>query len=883
MEKGKEEGKKKEGKEKRQEKGEVKKREKEKEKEEKGKEGEQEKEEEKKTEMEKVKAAREESTKPKEEEKEKVTEEEKGKPKVEKGKGKEQMEHEKEKKRREEKEKGMKEKGKDQKEKRREEGTKEKEKEKEHGEDEEKAKGKKQKATGEERGKSTEKEKKEKTIEEKKEVKEKEKEKEKETETGIERGKDKEKGKRKVPETNIAQEYPKKERRMVEKETGEKAIFQVEGWEGVKLKDGEVVWMMVKNGRERGVAEGELVLAKKEDGGVAVWVRWQEREEGDGEDIWWEEMKDRDGQKANWRLRRKAGIEQPGVWGPTTFSPIGRRKEPPKFVKLAQERRGRVESGAAGGEGRRGEAPKLEVGQVGGAELEAGEQREGCIDGLTWEWVGTSRVFPVKKIPKSARLLWADVVARALTGVVKHADEPGRWLRLLALPKLCLRMPQGGKKKQRAFQSAPHLQRLLKMAADGRWQELLDEAKAAEGRKSGQGVSQDEARTREALRERVMGCVEAGQFSKAVKTLASEGMHELTEEVKRSLQSKHPQGPPLPPAEPTGHEAETPHFEVEEVLRRLRSFRRGTAPGASKWRVEHFLDALTIPAGDSDGRLSGALAQVVNILAAGKAPEEIGPWLGGAPVYPLKKKGGGVRPIAVGEVLRRLVSKCFCARVHARAQELFVGMGQVGVGVKGGVEAALLAVKKARRDDSKVVLKVDVENAFNSISRAAILEKVKQKFPELEGWYRFCYGKPAKLFCDGEVLPFGSAVGVQQGDPLGPFLFSLGISGCCSRLKSELGRETLSVWYLDDGTLVGKEEEVAKGWKVIQEEMGRVGLRVNVQKCEVWGLRERRGAGLEGIPRVDGEGIELLGGPLGDSLLLRQLRGETGAEDQTGA
>jgi len=190
-------------------------------------------------------------------------------------------------------------------------------------------------------------------------------------------------------------------------------------------------------------------------------------------------------------------------------------------------------------------------------------------------------------------------------------------------------------------------------------------------------------------------------------------------------------------------------------------------------------------------------------------------------------------------------------------------MGQVGVGVKGGVEAALVAVKKARRDDSKVVLKVDVENAFNSISRAAILEKVKQKFPELEGRYRFCYGKPAKLFCDGEVLSFGSAVGVQQGDPLGPFLFALGISGCCSRLKSELEKETLSVWYLDDGTLVGKEEEVAKGWRVIQEEMGRVGLRVNVQKCEVWGRGEKGDVGLEGIPRVEGEGIELLGGPLG--------------------
>jgi hypothetical protein len=70
-----------------------------------------------------------------------------------------------------------------------------------------------------------------------------------------------------------------------------------------------------------------------------------------------------------------------------------------------------------------------------------------------------------------------------------------------------------------------------------------------------------------------------------------------------------------------------------------------------------------------------------------------------------------------------------------------------------------------------------------------------------------------------------------------------------------MGKETLSVWYLDDGTLVGKEEEVARGWRVIQEEMGRVGLRVNVQKFEVWGNGQSESAVLEGIPKVVGDGI----------------------------
>jgi len=90
-----------------------------------------------------------------------------------------------------------------------------------------------------------------------------------------------------------------------------------------------------------------------------------------------------------------------------------------------------------------------------------------------------------------------------------------------------------------------------------------------------------------------------------------------------------------------------------------------------------------VPSGDADGRLSDALTAAVNILARGGAPPETAPWITGAPLYPLRKKDDGVRPIAVGEVLRRLVSKCFCARLKTRSEKIFVDVGQVGVGVKG--------------------------------------------------------------------------------------------------------------------------------------------------------------------------------------------------------
>ena len=63
------------------------------------------------------------------------------------------------------------------------------------------------------------------------------------------------------------------------------------------------------------------------------------------------------------------------------------------------------------------------------------------------------------------------------------------------------------------------------------------------------------------------------------------------------------------------------------------------------------------------------MAAVANVLARGDAPPELAPFLGGASLFALEKKGGGVRPIAVGEILRRLVGKVLCKIAQDSAKE----------------------------------------------------------------------------------------------------------------------------------------------------------------------------------------------------------------------
>ena len=74
-------------------------------------------------------------------------------------------------------------------------------------------------------------------------------------------------------------------------------------------------------------------------------------------------------------------------------------------------------------------------------------------------------------------------------------------------------------------------------------------------------------------------------------------------------------------------------------------------------------------------------------------------------------------------------------------------------------------------DANFAVFKVDMKNAFNSVSRQAVLDEVATFFPELLPWVAWSYGSPALLW-----HPLGcvsSQTGVQQGDPLGPMLFAL--------------------------------------------------------------------------------------------------------------
>ena len=237
-------------------------------------------------------------------------------------------------------------------------------------------------------------------------------------------------------------------------------------------------------------------------------------------------------------------------------------------------------------------------------------------------------------------------------------------------------------------------------------------------------------------------------------------------------------------------------------------------------------------------------------------------------LIPLDKKPG-VRPIGVGEILRRIVGKAIVSVVKPEIMES-AGSLQLCAGLPGGCEAAVHAMSSIfQEEDTDAILLVDAENAFNSLNRNVLLHNIQYICPPVSTYVRNCYKIPSRLFITGGS-EIQSKEGTTQGDPLAMPVYAIGITPLLATLKREVPTVKEAA-FADDLSGGDKLLELRTWWNALELNGPDLGYYPNGGKS--WLVLKSEEKRKEAEDLFQGTGIKItvqghkyLGGHLGNQV-----------------
>ena len=422
----------------------------------------------------------------------------------------------------------------------------------------------------------------------------------------------------------------------------------------------------------------------------------------------------------------------------------------------------------------------------------------------------------IKHIPKSARPACCTFLSGLLNNISRASTDLTHWSSLFSFGLKTLQVPPRGGKRHNLCSI---IKKRVDVSSSGSATNLdSDRAIAALPRRHLDATSSFAAA--------VQAKIEDGNIRAALRIISSDDKPAVdNSDTFAKLSEKHPVsacGGSIPSLNP-GTAASFQASEAD-VLKAIRSFPAGSSGGPDGIRPQHIADLVNCK--EQGPNLLSSITSFINNLLDGKCPTTVRPVLFGGSLIALDKKSGGIRPIAVGYTWRRIAAKCANSFAAARLGT-YLRPHQLGVAVPGGCEAAVHATRRFTdvMPHGHAVVKLDFSNAFNSIHRSIMLNAVFLHVPEI---YKFChlsYGDPSFLKFNSQVI--SSQEGAQQGDPLGPLLFCLAIHPILTSFTSEL-----VIGYMDDITLGGDEESLARDVQLTRVQGEAMGLKLNVKKCE---------------------------------------------------
>ena len=231
------------------------------------------------------------------------------------------------------------------------------------------------------------------------------------------------------------------------------------------------------------------------------------------------------------------------------------------------------------------------------------------------------------------------------------------------------------------------------------------------------------------------------------------GILPLNDETLKHLKQKHPDG-----KAPTNdallsdtpvqiHSVRLEDIDSDMIRQSALKTRSGASPSGldgDGWR--RILTSNCFGTELSD--LCASLAKLTKTLCSINQEENSLEPLLASRLIPLNKNPG-LRPIGIGETLRRIIGKTDAKPLKQDVVDS-VGSLQVCARQDAGCEAAIHSLRTIfQQEETEAVMLIDASNAFNSINRKAFLHNVKVICPSIATFTNNCYSSPARLFVVG--------------------------------------------------------------------------------------------------------------------------------------
>ena len=210
----------------------------------------------------------------------------------------------------------------------------------------------------------------------------------------------------------------------------------------------------------------------------------------------------------------------------------------------------------------------------------------------------------------------------------------------------------------------------------------------------------------------------------------------------------------------------------------------------------------------------------------------------------------GVRGIATGDVFRRVVSRAL-ARAFSGELDAATRPFQFALQTRAGTDSLAAMLRAAvELDPRATVVSLDGRSAYDTISCATILAKLRDTVPSLLPFTRAMYACTSTYLWwddEGRVHDIAQAEGVEQGDPLAPGIYALGQHDSLVAASASLRPDERLAAFLDDLYVVTVPERAAPLLRVVTSEVERgAGVEANLGKTRVFNA-----AGGDASPGVD--------------------------------